>query len=366
MLDAGYARKRQHRLLEVMQSRRLDAAVIGLSPHVAYFTTHLPFWQHQAALVLFSDGRSTLIAANDRAGGAAADRIIGYDSTWMGTQREQQFSLVAEQVAAELTTNRRGTIAIDCCAVSAAVAARIGGTFTPLDDDIWQMRRRKDPDELALMRRAISCCGAMYAHARRIIEPGVPELRVYGELHAVAVDIAGEPLSAYLGNDYACGAGGGPPRKAHAAEAGQIYILDLGPAYRGYFADNCRCVAVNRKPTDEQLRAWEALLGVFPLIERLARPGVRCRDLYDAADAHLRQQFGTGLTHHLGHGVGLSPHECPHLNPRYDEVLEEGEVFTCEPGLYNPALNAGLRLENQYLVGAQGVENLTPFPMELA
>jgi Xaa-Pro aminopeptidase len=284
----------------------------------------------------------------------------------MGTQREEQFELVAEQVAVQLAERRPKTIGIDCSAVSAAVATRNDGTFIPLDDDLWQMRRRKDPDELALMRRAISCCGAMYAHARRIIEPGVPELRVYGELHAIAVDIAGEPLSAYLGNDYACGAGGGPPRKAHAAEAGQIYILDLGPAYRGYFADNCRCVAVNRKPTDEQLRAWEALLGVFPLIEHLARPGVRCRDLYDAADAHLRQQFGTGLTHHLGHGVGLWPHEFPHLNPRYDEVLEEGEVFTCEPGLYNAALNAGLRLENQYLVRAEGVENLTPFPMELA
>jgi Xaa-Pro aminopeptidase len=43
----------------------------------------------------------------------------------------------------------------------------------------------------------------------------------------------------------------------------------------------------------------------------------------------------------------------------------EGEVFTVEPGLYGPELRGGLRIENQYLVTAKGVENLTPFPTGL-
>jgi Xaa-Pro aminopeptidase len=61
----------------------------------------------------------------------------------------------------------------------------------------------------------------------------------------------------------------------------------------------------------------------------------------------------------------LQGHEYPHLNPRWDDVLMEGEVFTAEPGIYLPDLAGGIRLENQYLVQAKGVENLTPFPMEL-
>ena len=44
----------------------------------------------------------------------------------------------------------------------------------------------------------------------------------------------------------------------------------------------------------------------------------------------------------------------------------EGEVFTVEPGLYAPELRAGMRIENQYLVTKDGVENLTPFPVALA
>jgi len=42
--------------------------------------------------------------------------------------------------------------------------------------------------------------------------------------------------------------------------------------------------------------------------------------------------------HHLGHGIGLFPHEGPHLNPNtnWDDVFEVGNVFTAEPGPYAP------------------------------
>mgnify|MGYP005851023227 FL=1 len=44
----------------------------------------------------------------------------------------------------------------------------------------------------------------------------------------------------------------------------------------------------------------------------------------------------------------------------------EGEVFTAEPGVYGQSLRAGIRIENQYLVRANGVENLVDYPLELA
>jgi Xaa-Pro dipeptidase len=98
----------------------------------------------------------------------------------------------------------------------------------------------------------------------------------------------------------------------------------------------------------------------------MAKPGVSCRDLFAAADDHFRSNTDTGFGHHLGHGVGLQPHEFPHLSPKWDDRLMEGEVFTLEPGIYGEHLGGGMRIENQYLVTKDGVENLTPFPMELA
>jgi Xaa-Pro aminopeptidase len=98
----------------------------------------------------------------------------------------------------------------------------------------------------------------------------------------------------------------------------------------------------------------------------MAKPGVRCREIFDAVDAHFRAKRGKGIPHHLGHGVGLQPHEFPHLNPKWDDVMIEGEIFTAEPGIYDAELSAGIRIENQYLVTKSGVENLVRFPLELA
>jgi Xaa-Pro dipeptidase len=366
MLRPEHCRGRQHRLLEVMQRERLDAVVLGWPQHVYYFTSHWAHWLQQSALVLWADGRSLLVCANEPARGAAADNAVVYEANPMGTQRQEQPSMVASRVVSALTERHSGgRVGVDASLVTSQLPTRWEFDAVHVGPVLWELRRRKDPDELELMKLAIACTKAMYDRAREIIEPGVPELTVYAELHAAAVQVAGEPLSAYLGNDYACGVPGGVARKDRVAKAGELYILDLGPAYRGYFADNSRVFAVDGKPTDAQMRAWETVMGAFPIVERMARPGVRCRDIFDAVDAHYRDVTGKPFPHHLGHGVGLQPHEFPHLNPHWDDVLMEGEVFTAEPGLYGPEMGGGIRIENQYLVERDGVRNLTPFPTAL-
>ena len=367
MLNAQLSRGRQKRLLEVLQRRKLDAAVVGWPGHVYYLSAHQPGWLHQSCLILLADGRSWLVTANQPNTAAAADEVVAYEANWMGTQRSDQPAVVAEKVIEALKVRGVRRIGMDVSQTTAAVALRFEGEATSIDDDLLQHRRAKDADELELMKTAVRCTVAMYRRAKEMIGPGVKELRVFAELQAIAVAEAGEPLyPMHLGNDYACGVLGGPPRKDRRAKAGEIYILDLGPAYRGYFSDNARSIAVDRRPTDEQMNAWEAVVGVFPIVERMAKPGVRCRDIFAAVDEHLKQKRGGGMPHHLGHGVGLQPHEFPHLNPKWDDVLIEGEVFTAEPGQYGPELAGGMRIENQYLVTKDGVRNLVDFPLELA
>jgi Xaa-Pro aminopeptidase len=191
------------------------------------------------------------------------------------------------------------------------------------------------------------------------------ETEVFIELQAAATREADEPLSAYLGNDFRSGAGGGPPRPAREAKAGEIYIIDVGPAYRGYFSDASRAFVVDKKPTDAQMTAWNAIVEALKIVEQMARPGVRCRDIYQAVFDHLLTCPVGKFPHHLGHGVGLQPHEYPHLNPKWDDVLMEGEMFTAEPGLYSPAINGGIRVENLYHVTAAGVENFISVPLEM-
>ena len=119
-----------------------------------------------------------------------------------------------------------------------------------------------------------------------------------------------------------------------------MYILDLGPAYQGYFADNCRAVAVNHRPTDEQSRACAKISEVFTMIEQAVKPGVRCRDIFDAAQAILDEYRPVRSIITWDTASGFIRTKRPHLNPKWDDSFEVGDVFTAEPGLYGPEFAA--------------------------
>lgn len=366
MLKPEFAKQRQSRLLDVLQREKLDAAVIADPRHVYYFTTFMTSWLHQSAFVLLADGRSWVVTGNLPAAEAVANEKDVYDAQWMATQRSDQPAVVAQHVAKYLSGKGVKRVGIDASAVTSQVVLGREAEYRAIDEHLFRMRRKKDADELELIRKAQRCTEAMYRRAKEIIRPGVAELEVFTELQKAAILEAGEQLSPqHLGNDFACGKGGGPPRGGVTAQAGQIYILDLGPAYRGYFADNCRAFSVDCKPTDVQVRAWEGIVKCFPIVEGMAKPGARCREIFEAVDEHFKAWFGVSQKHHLGHGIGLQPHEAPHLNPRWDDVLEEGDVFTAEPGMYGVEINGGIRIEQNYLLTKNGVESLMDFPMDL-
>jgi Xaa-Pro aminopeptidase len=118
-------------------------------------------------------------------------------------------------------------------------------------------------------------------------------------------------------------------------------------------------VAVGGKPTDAQLEAWQHILPVFQMVEQQVKPGRSCVELFREVHAWLNSKRWE-FEHHLGHGIGLFPHEAPHLSPAWDDTFQEGEVFAVEPGLYGDDLRAGIRLENNYLVTATAERNSSP------
>ena len=365
MLDINHSRARQKRLLDKMADENLDAMVVGLPQHVYYLSAFWTKWLHQSAFVLFADGRSWLATANVAAPNTAADEVVAFEAQWMATLRQEQPEAVGQMVSEVLLERHAKRVGIDGSQVTAHFARLCEAAVEPADAILWQLRRQKDPDELVLIEEAVNASAAMFDHARKIIEPGICEIDVFNQLHDIAVKTTREPMTALLGNDFTCGGGGGPPRKDHRAKAGELYILDLGPTYRGYFGDTCRTFSVDRKPTDAQIEAQQAVVDALKIVEQMAKPGVKCGLIFSAVDEHLKAVRGKGMTHHLGHGIGLQPHEYPHLNPMWDDTLLEGEVFTAEPGVYGPELKGGIRLENDYVVTKDGVRNLLNSPLGL-
>lgn len=356
-------RARQRRLLEVMHARDIDLAIVCRLEHVQWLVGPRFWSMFEPAAALDAAGRVTLVAPVKPPQAAADDTVI-YASKWLSTLRNDQRQASSEALWQALDAGcRGGRVAVEFSAAGPWITAPCTGPVVDLEPDLYRLRRRKHADELAMLRTAIAATGVMYARAREVVRPGVLELEVFNELQAVAVREFGELIAA-TGNDYQAGSRGGPPRPRRA-EDGELYILDLGPAYRGYNADNSRTLAVNGRPTDAQAAAHARVAGVFDIIARRVRPGVRCRSVFAEVQAYLDEFMPGSFNHHLGHGIGLNPHEAPHLNPNWDDTFEEGDVFTAEPGLYGPDLRAGIRLENDYLVTADGVENLSDFPLGL-
>ena len=363
-IDVAACRGRQKRLLAEMQRLKLDLVILTRIENIQYLIGPRFGWAFSPLAAIDSSGYVTLVAPERKMAQVhAADDERPFEAQWLSTLRNDQrvasAKVLLEALSRRPKPKRLGVEYSDC---SPCLTEPFEAEVIDIDPCLFELRRRKDPDELARLKRAIAATGAMYRKAREMIKPGVNELDVFNELQAAAVRECGEMITG-TGNDYASGERGGPPRD-RKIESGELYILDLGPAYRGYFADNCRTVAVNGKPTDEQYKLWEHLLPVHEHVRKTVKPGKSCRELFNEAAAMLAVDDLT-LPHHLGHGIGLFPHEAPHLNPNWDDTFQEGEVFACEPGLYAPRFREGIRLENNYLVTATGVELLSDFPMEL-
>ena len=361
-IDTEACRGRQQRLVEQMKLLEVDVVIVRRPEHVQWLAGTRFAWVFQSAAALTVDGRLTLVAPQDP-GEAAADEVLTYEAKWHSTLRNDQSQTCNEVLEREISAACRGKILgveFSCFGHHWTTESR---RLVDMEPPLYRLRRRKDKDELKMLRKAIAGTARMYEKAREIICPGVSELVVFNELQSAAVKEFGEMLTG-TGNDYQCASRGGPPRGERLAAAGELYILDLGPAFRGYFADNARTIAVS-SPTDEQQEAWSHVIAVLEHVQRTVRPGESAKSLFEDAARMLKEAPVGVFNHHLGHGIGLFPHEAPHLNPNWDDTFEEGDVFTAEPGLYAPELRAGMRIENDFLVTADGVELLTDFDLSL-
>lgn len=343
-----------------MDALGVKTTVLGDPKHVLYLTGYLTEETNTSAVVLQDEGKCFLVAPPCDED-LAADELVVYEPSALCTIRLDQTYTVAQCVRSILGSNQ-GVVGLDKGGSSGFLGALVAGAMD-LDSELIDLRRAKDEDELAILKRGIEITHSCYARAREIVKPGISELEVYTDLYRTAVEVTGEKLPA-IGNDFQCNSPGGPPR-SRRAQSGELYILDLGVEFSGYFADNSRTFSVDGEPTALQQRAWRDIVEVFSMVEDKVKPGVPCNTLFGEVKEFLDAAWPGSFFHHLGHGVGLSPHEKPNLNPHWNQIFRVGDYFTVEPGLYERELSGGIRLEENYLVTADGVEKLTSFPLDL-
>ena len=133
----------------------------------------------------------------------------------------------------------------------------------------------------------------------------------------------------------------------------------------GYNAELERGMVIGL-PTDEVKRLFAHTVAAQEVAFDALRPGVTCADVDNAVLEYFRANDLMPLwRQHVGHGIGLRNHEAPFLDTGDETSVEEGMVFTIEPGVYVSGLG-GFRHSDTVVVTNDGIEILTDYPRDLA
>src|SRR5262249_313674 len=127
----------------------------------------------------------------------------------------------------------------------------------------------------------------------------------------------------------------------------------------GYRGDFTNTFAVGRAPTAAQRDLFDACISAMAAGESALKAGVPARSIDDAVRASIAARgLEYAFPSHSGHGIGLSPPEPPYFVRQSTDEVMAGDVVAIEPGLFVPGVG-GMRFERNYLVTAEGFENLT-------
>ena len=227
---------------------------------------------------------------------------------------------------------------------------------------VEKIRSVKDNDEVDLIRRAASLADDAVTLAIQESKPGKSEFEIAWVIEKFLRENGADGVA--FDTIVATGANSAKPHHRAGStiiEAGDPLVIDMGALLNGYRSDITRTILVEGE--DEKFRCvYEVVLEAQITAIEAAKQGVIAKELdLVAREVIANHGFGQNFSHGLGHGVGLDVHEMPMVVPSSDHILEEGMIFTVEPGIYLPGWG-GVRIEDMVLLEEAEVSLLTNAP----
>ena len=227
---------------------------------------------------------------------------------------------------------------------------------------VEKIRSVKDNDEVDLIRRAASLADDAVTLAIQESKPGKSEFEIAWVIEKFLRENGADGVA--FDTIVATGANSAKPHHRAGStiiKAGDPLVIDMGALLNGYRSDITRTILVEGE--DEKFRCvYEVVLEAQITAIEAARQGVIAKDLdLVAREVIANHGFGQNFSHGLGHGVGLNVHEMPMVVPSSEHILEEGMIFTVEPGIYLPGWG-GVRIEDMVLLEEAEVSLLTNAP----
>jgi Xaa-Pro aminopeptidase len=228
-------------------------------------------------------------------------------------------------------------------------------------------RAIKTPQELERMRLANEIAAAAMEHVRMELRPGMKESEAgalwNGFVHGEGTGWAGK-VDLALGFSLVWSGEGIRTFTATSdrpVQEREPTLFEIWVCADGYWCDHTKNVCPgDLTPAYEQL--LEGLTGVYERAVDFCRPGASLADLDRLIREGIAEAGYPGQpSHPVAHGVGARAHEPPYAHQAGTGTIEEGMVLAIEPGAYWEG-GGGLRLEDNFLITADGAEKLSPFP----
>lgn len=238
-----------------------------------------------------------------------------------------------------------------------------GIKLIPVRNLVEKIRQIKTANEARIIKNAIKITEHIISKIQ--LTTGITEVELAGRIEDLIRDIPGVrpsfPAIVSFGSNSSVPHA--KPGNKRLAEKNMI-LIDLGVRYNRYSSDLTRTFWMG-KITQKFKQIYNIVLNAQRLATEGIKAGKKICEIDALARNHIKESgYGRYFGHALGHGIGLNIHEKPEINTKNKERLQEGMVFTVEPGIYIPGWG-GIRIEDMVLVTKNGCEVLTKSPKEL-
>ncbi len=351
-------------LEQKMMPEGLDALLVTDPKHVYYLTGFAsnPHERFLGLLLLKGEEPVLIVPALDAEAAHAASavtKILTHSDT------DNPYNLLKEC----LGSTALNTLGIEKEHFSVAryellaesIAAKSFQDIGPL---LRSMRAKKTPEEVSRMKHAAELVEEVLRRGLEHVKTGVSEIELVAELEYLMkkVGASGPSFDTMVLSGPNTALPHGVPG-SRIIQPGDLLMFDLGVYAGGYASDITRTFAVEEVDAklvtlyNTVLAANEAGIAASIAGATFGSVDQAAREVIAAAG------FGPYFMHRVGHGLGMDTHEYPSLHGLNTDVIENGNVFTVEPGIYVPGLG-GVRIEDDVLITADCPQTLTSFPKE--
>lgn len=232
-------------------------------------------------------------------------------------------------------------------------AALPGATFVSGGSVMNPVRMVKEPLELEYLTRAGAAADRTYTELLKLPLIGKSEIEAKALLYDLMVQYGHDSAG---GGIIGVGENGASPHhhvSGRTIQPGDACVCDFGGQVHGYWSDMTRTFFVG-EPSAEFLKVYQIVNDANRVAFEAVKPGVTAESIDKVARDYITQAgYGDAFLHRTGHGLGFDIHELPYIVGGDKTVLEEGMVFSIEPGIYLRG-KFGVRIEDIVTVTATG------------